>query len=72
MSLRETLNGFFQNLYYDIHAIYDPEGLGASYLGNCYTAAVDLFEPGMTFKVYFKILDDGAIKIIDIHRWYMG
>ena len=51
----------------DLHAIYAPE----ENLTPCFSAAVDLFEHGLTFRVYFNIQND-TIEIIDLKRWWFG
>lgn len=54
------------NAYIDVHSIYEPDDKGR------YLAAVDLFTPGTTFKVYFKLGDDGNIIVENIERWFFG
>lgn len=54
-----------------IHGIYEPEDDGGPYEGQ-YRAAVDLYEPGETYRVYFTVNDDGVIIVGDIRRWFMG
>lgn len=49
--LYEKLEVVMKYAYVDVHAIYDPDG-SESY-GDCYCAAVNLYQQGMTFRVYF-------------------
>lgn len=54
-----------------IHAIYEPEDDGGPHEGQ-YLAAVDLYEPGETYRVWFEINPDDVIIIGDTKRWLMG
>lgn len=56
----------------DIHAIYDPDEEETGIYKGCYLAAVDLFKPGMTFRVYFTLDENGEIDIFDVSRWRFG
>lgn len=53
IDLKESLCITINNIYFDVHAIYEPSG-GEIFCGR-YCAAVDLFVHGMTFRIYFKI-----------------
>lgn len=70
-NLYKSFEKFLQNIYYDLHAIYEPEtttGLPNTW----YSAAVDLFEPGQTYRVYFTLDEEGKPHIEHLERWYMG
>lgn len=64
--VREAIEKSFQSIYFEVHAIYEPEEHG------WYTAAVDLFQPGMTFRVYFTLTEDQQIQVENAERWFMG
>lgn len=68
--LYDNLENVLGQMYFDIHAIYEPDGNGL--LGDCYCAAVDLFSFEFTFRVYFKIKDDGNLKVEHVERWHFG
>ena len=53
-------------LYYKLHTIYEPDEHG----WNC--AAVDLFRPGMTFRLYFETGENNMIDIKHMERWFMA
>lgn len=53
----------------EVHALYAPED---THMPGWYSTAVDLFRPGMTFRVYFSLDDDGRVLIEDLRRWYFG
>lgn len=63
------LEQLIRELYINIWTIYPPAG--DNYYGDCYLAAVDMFIPGSTFKIWFKE-DEGQIEIAHIERWYFG
>ena len=66
--MREALKA----LYVEVHAIYEPEGTESDpYFGDCYCCAVDLFRPGLTFRIWIKIVD-GKIEFRSGDRWYFG
>lgn len=67
--LKKKLEAAIQNIYFDVHAIYDPDG--SPVFGDCYCAAVDLFTQGMTFRIYFKLKED-QIQVEHAERWYIG
>lgn len=72
--LYDNLNKFIGNLYIDIHAIYYPESKTPNRtnpFSDCYLAAVDLFREGNTFRLYFKINDDG-IRVEWLEKWWFG
>lgn len=56
--------------YFEVHVVYEPNG--EPVFGDCFCAAVDLFKPGMTFRVYFKEDENGETIIKDVQRWYFG
>lgn len=68
--LYQTLESAIKNMFVEIHAIYAPDG-GEPY-PDCYLAAVDLFSPGTTYKLYFKINENGQIQVEYLGRWYFG
>lgn len=55
-----------QNVYFDLHAIYSPNEYG------WYCAAVDLFAPGLTFRVWFTLGEDDQIQVRYAERWHFG
>lgn len=74
--LYEALEGALRDFcgelnYIFIHAVYEPEDDGGPYEGQ-YCAAVDLYEPGETYRVYFEINSDDVLIIGDAKRWFMG
>lgn len=68
--LYEQLKNTIQNVYFDIHAIYEPEG--GKVFEDCYCAAVDFYKPGSTYRVYFKLDDTGNIEIEHLGTWFFG
>lgn len=56
--------------YIDVHAVYKPDGTDGIF-GDCYCAALDMFAPGITFRIYFKMVDE-QIKIEQAERWRFG
>ena len=68
-NLYEKLEDVMKHAYADVHAIYDPDG--SDPYGDCYSAAVDLYQPGMTFRVYFKENADG-LRVEHAERWHFG
>lgn len=68
--IQESLQKAMQHIYFDVHAIYEPDG--SEIYGDCYLAAVDLFKQGMTFRVYFKINESGAFQAEYVERWHFG
>lgn len=64
-ALYSALENSIRNIHFEIHAIYEPEENG------WYCAAVDLFKPGLTFKLYFT-LENGEISVRDLARWWFG
>ena len=67
-SLYEKLKTACQSA--EIHAIYAPEGQGD--YPDCYLAAIDLFGPGQTYKVYFTFDENGSPYVESIQRWWFG
>ena len=67
--LYRSLEKTISQMYCEVHAIYEPDG--AAINGDCFCAAVDLFKPGFTFKIYFRTNEDN-IEIVDMYRWYSG
>ena len=67
--LYKNLSEALQNPLKELHAIYEPDG--SELFGDCYCAAVDLFAPGLTFRIYFKMVD-GQVKIEWAERWRFG
>lgn len=53
-----------------MHAIYEPDE--HEVFGDCYMAAVDLFHPGLTFKVFFALDEKGSFQVQHAERWYFG
>ena len=45
---------------------------GSGPYDDCYMAAVDLFKPGMTFRIYFKQQYGEKPTIEDVERWHFG
>ena len=70
MSFVNEAKDFFSNIYSKVHAIYEPDGYGP--FGQYYSAAADLFEEDLTFRVYFDRDDLGNIKIKHVERWFIG
>lgn len=68
-ALYEQLQTAIREMHSEIHAIYEPDG--SEFFGDCYCAAVDLFSPAFTFRVYFKIVD-GELDIQHVERWNFG
>ena len=69
-NIAESLKQSLKELYFEIHGIYEP---GSEHIFNdCYCAAVDLFRPGMTFRIYFTLGKDNQIKVEHAERWYFG
>ena len=68
--LYKQLQSTVQNLYVEIQAIYEPGTNTAC--PEWYCAAVDLFRSGMTFRLYFTVDEDRAIKVEEVSRWWMG
>ena len=64
--MEKALAQALKGLYFEIHAIYEPNERG------WYCAAVDLFRPGMTFRIYFTLGEDNQIKVEHAERWYFG
>jgi len=62
----EAITQLLRGLHFEIHAVYEPDERG------WYCAAVDLFYPGMTFRIYFTLDESGQIKVHDVNRWYFG
>lgn len=58
--------------YVQVHAIYIDlhEDCGSTY--RTARAAVDLYEPGRTYHVWFVVNDDNSIIIDRLERWFMG
>ena len=67
-NLYRSLEKTISQMYCQVHAIYEPDGAA---INDCFCAAVDLFKPGFTFKIYFRTIEDN-IDIIDISKWYFG
>lgn len=68
-ALYEQLQTAIREMHSEIHAIYEPDG--SEFFGDCYCAAVDLFSPAFTFRVYFKVVD-GELDIQHVERWHFG
>lgn len=68
--LYKQLQSTVQNLYVDIHAVYESGTNTAC--PKWYCAAVVLFRPGMTFRLYFAVGEDGKLKVQEVSRWWMG
>lgn len=68
--INNALQDALKEMYTEIHAIYEPDG--SEFLGDCYTAAVDLFSWELTFRIWFRIEDNGTIKIENVERWHFG
>lgn len=68
--IAEKFSAFMGGIFVDIHAVYD-KGCDTGY-PECYCAAVDLFRPGMTFRVYFTLDEAGQISVVDLQRWWFG
>lgn len=60
------IEDFFQNMYVKLHAVYGPEENG------WYCAAVDLFDPGMTFRIYFTLKEENQVVVEEVQRWFIG
>ena len=73
LSENKELYNCFENgileMYFKIHAIYELDMSAIN--GDCFCAAVDIFKPGFTFRIYFKLIDNTII-IVDVDRWFMG
>lgn len=71
--LYQKLTDSLQNPYTELRAVYEPENTGIedNIFNNCYSAAVDLFRPGMTFRIWFTH-ENGKIEIIHAERWFFG
>ena len=53
----------------EIHAVYEPEG--SKPFGAFFCAAVDLFKPGLTFRIWFKLEND--VPVVEwAERWHFG
>lgn len=68
--LYEKFKAFLGNFCVDLHAIYDRGG--SSNHPECSCAAADIFQPGMTYKNYLTLTDDGQIFVEDLQRWFFG
>ena len=66
LTLYSVLGNSLRNAYYRSHAIYGPDERG------WFCAAVDLFEPGITFRIYFTAERNHSIQIQDAERWFIG
>lgn len=66
----QQVAGWLKSRFVGIHAIYSP-GNNASE-PEWYLAAVDLFEPGQTYKVYFTLDEKRGIRVKLLERWYFG
>ncbi len=69
-SLYEALDQVLAKPFQKLHAIYEPDGSGA--YGDCYCAGVDLFQPGMTYRVYFKLDENNQPQVQHLERWFFG
>ena len=54
----------------EVHAVY--ESGSNSFRPEWHLAAVDLHQPGQTYKVYFTLDENGAIQVQHLERWYFG
>lgn len=68
--LYQLIENTMNNLHVELHAIYEPE-VGEP-LPDCYMAAIDLFKPGQTYRLYFKIDENGQIDVVHLERWFFG
>ena len=66
----EKFENTVKNIHFEVHAVYEPDD--SEVFGGCYLAAVDLFNPGTTYKVWFKINDEGTICVEHLERWWFG
>lgn len=69
-NLYTKLENTIKQLYFEIHAIYEPEGDEG--FDAYYCAAVDLFREGDTYRVYFKLDENGNIEVKHLERWFFG
>lgn len=69
-TIAESFSAFMDAIFVDIHAVYDKGSNSAH--PEWYCAAVDLFRPGMTYKIYFTLTDGGQISVEDLQRWWFG
>ena len=69
-TIAERFLAFMDAIFVDIHAVYDKGG--NSDYPEWYCAAVDLFRPGMTYKIYFTLTDNGQISVVKLQRWWFG
>ncbi len=65
-SVWNAVKQMMDGLYYKLHTIYEPDEHG------WYCAAVDLFRPSMTFRLYFEIGENNMIDIKHLERWFLG
>jgi hypothetical protein len=72
-ALESALRAFYNaDEYVFVHAIYEPDDDGGPHEA-LYLAAVDLHEPGKTYRVWFVVNDDHETIMIDsVERWHMG
>lgn len=66
----EKFESFIKNMHFEVHAVYEPDG--SKIYGDCYLAAVDLFQEGTTYKVWFKLSEDGTPCVEHVERWWFG
>ena len=64
--LYAALGRSLRNAYYRVHAIYESDERG------WFCAVVDVFEPGITFRIYFTVERNHLIQIQDAERWFIG
>lgn len=69
-NLYDKLEKTLKDIYFDVHAIYEPDGDGP--YGDCYMAAVDLFVQGITFQIFFKHQADEKLTVEYVERWRFG
>ena len=68
--MKKALEQALKDLYFEIYGIYEPDD--SHIFSDCHCAAVDLFRPGMTFRIYFTLEKDNQIKVKHAERWYFG
>lgn len=54
----------------EVHAVYEP-GSNSCH-PEWYLAAVDLHQPGQTYRVYFTLDENSAIQVQHLERWHFG
>ena len=59
----------FRGCAVEVHAVYMPEKAS---LPGWFSAAVDLFRPGQTYRVYFSHEGNHRVRIEHLERWFFG